>query len=122
MARPGEAPAPIFTGLPYGQNSLMNDMSEAIPDDEDPTDDSFDELAGFEPADDRTAFLFSETDRPDEPITAGMSFGDGPNTSSALLRGESKQDFAVRVAQELSASGGAIKGDQALAERVARGL
>jgi hypothetical protein len=122
MARPGEAPAPVFTGLPYGENALLNQMSEAVPEEDDFLDPGFDELAGLEPADDRTAFLFSETDRPDEPLTAGMSFGDGPNTSAAVIRGESKQDFAMRVAQELSASGGAIKGVQAFADRIARGL
>jgi hypothetical protein len=121
MARPGEAPAPVFTGLPYGENAVVNQMSEAIPED-DPFDDGFDELAGLEPGDDRTAFLFSETDRPSEPLTAGMGFGAGPNTASAILRGESKQDFATRVARELSASGGAAKGVQAFAERIARGL
>jgi hypothetical protein len=101
---------------------LANDMSEAIPDDDaDLFDDEFDEFADFVPQG-REEFLLSETDRPGEPLTAGMSFGMGPNISSAAVRGETKQDFARRVATELSALGGSIKGVQEFADRIARGL
>ena len=124
MARPGEAPPAIYQGLPYGENALANEMSQAIPDEDDLDflDDGYDELADFQPVDDQEAFLFSETDRPNEPLTAGMSFGPGNNVSSAVLRGESNQQFAMRVAQELTAAGGQIKGVQAFADRIARGL
>ena len=99
MARPGEAPAPVFTGMPYGANQLVNQMSEAIPED-DPFDDGFDELAGFEPGDDKTAFLFSETDRPDEPLTAGMAFGAGPDFSRHSI--ETDTQFRSRVSSTLA--------------------
>jgi hypothetical protein len=121
MPRPGEAPAPVFTGLPYGENALMNQMSEAIPED-DPFDDGFDELAGFEPGDDKTAFLFSETDRPDEPLTAGMPFGQGPNASTAALRGETKPQFATRIARTLGAESEITPGLSKFLDAVERGL
>lgn len=121
MPRPGESPAPLYQGLPYGANSLANDMSEDIPED-DLFDDGFDELANFAPASTSEQFLFSGTDRPDEPLTSGMSFGEGPNISTALVRGESKQQFAMRVARELQQAGGGIKGVQAFADRIAKGL
>jgi hypothetical protein len=119
VPRPGEAPAPLYQGLPYGQNSLVNDLSEEIPDEDDPT---YDELEDFVPQGVEEEFLISGTDRPEEPITAGMSFGDGPNIGTALVRGESKQQFAMRVARELQAAGGGIKGVQAFADRIAKGL
>jgi hypothetical protein len=121
MPRPGEVSNPLYEGLPYGANALANDMSEDIPDD-DLFDDGFDELADFNPQPTSEQFLFSGTDRPDEPLTAGMSFGEGPNISAALVRGESKQQFAMRVSRELSAAGGQIKGVQAFADRIAKGL
>jgi hypothetical protein len=84
-------------------NSLANDMSEAIPEDDDALldDDDFDELADFQPADDDEAFLFSATDRPDEPVTAGMSFGAGPDF--AKLAVETETQFRQRLASTLQA-------------------
>ena len=122
MARAGEAPPALYQGLPYGANALVNDMSEDIPDDDEFVDDDFDEIGDFQPVDDDEAFLFSPTDRPDEPITAGLPFGDGPNMPISAIRGETKQDFALRVANELTALGGSVKGVQQFADRIAKGL
>jgi hypothetical protein len=120
MPRPGEAPAPVFTGLPYGENALMNQMSEAIPEDDALFDDGYDELAGLEPADDQTAFLFSQTDRPDEPLTAGMPFGEGPNVSK--FHPEREAAFIRRIARDVAASPAADKAVRAWAQRAERGF
>ena len=119
MPRPGEAPAPVFTGLPYGENALVNQMSEAIPDDEPFVEPGFDELAGFEPGDDKTAFLFSETDRPDEPLTQGMGFGPGADFSRHAH--ESNADLLNRVADSIASDVSAPKEARAFADRVKRG-
>ena len=122
MARPGEAPAPIYQGLPYGENALANQMSEAIPDDDDADlfDDGYDELADVQPADDMEAFLLSGSDRPDEPVTAGMSFGAGPDFTRYAH--ETNAQLLARVAQSLEADPAAPKEVRAFAERVRRGF
>lgn len=122
MPRPGEAPAPLYKGLPYGANALVNDMSEAIPEDPDLFDDTFDELEGMEPADEMEAFLLSGSDRPDEPITAGMSFGDGPNIASVRLRTETRREMTMRVSSVLATEGEQSPGVKKFLEALDRGL
>jgi hypothetical protein len=119
MPRPGEVSSPLYEGLPYGANALANDMSEDIPDD-DLFDDGFDELADFNPQSTSEQFLFSGTDRPDEPLTAGMTFGDGPDFTR--FAHESNADLLNRVADRLGADPTAPKEVRAFAERVKRGF
>ncbi len=49
--------------------------------------------------------LFAPSDRPDEPITAGVPFGPGPSFSRLPV--ETERAFAVRVARILEDSPGA---------------
>jgi hypothetical protein len=116
LPRPGEVSAPLYQGLPYGQNSLVNDLSEEIPDEDDPT---YDELADFVPQGVEEEFLFSGTDRPDEPVTTGMSFGAGADFSR--YGHESNKDLLNRVATTISSDPAASKEVRAFAERVKRG-
>jgi hypothetical protein len=119
MPRPGEVSAPLYEGLPYGANSLANDMSEDIPED-DLFDDGFDELADFAPASTSEQFLFSGTDRPDEPITQGMTFGAGADFTR--FAHETNDDLLNRVADKFQADPAAPKEVRAFAERVKRGF
>jgi hypothetical protein len=115
MPRPGEVSAPLYQGLPYGQNSLVNDLSEDIPDEDDPT---YDELADFVPQGVEEEFLFSGTDRPDEPVTTGMSFGAGADFSKFSV--ETETQFRSRVASNLRANPN--KDVQAFAAALERGF
>lgn len=115
MPRPEQTPSARFEGLPYGANSLANEMSAGI---EEPTDDGVDELEGWEPASDAESFLFSQSDRPGEPVTAGMSFGEGPNVSRFSYEGP--EQFKQRIAQTL-ATPTAPKEVRAFVSRLERG-
>jgi hypothetical protein len=107
MPRPEQTPPSRFSGLPYGTNALANQESEPFndvnSDGNDLVDPSLDEE--FQPASDDEQFLFSQTDRPDEPLTAGMGFGAGPGIASQLIQDESPKQFSQRIAQRLAAEG-----------------
>lgn len=65
----GQQPVRDITGLPYGQNQEVNDLQAAAP---------LPQQAGA-PSPRSVEGLFDRpTERPDEPLTAGASFGDGP--------------------------------------------
>jgi hypothetical protein len=122
MPRPGEAPAPLYSGLPYGSNAIVNQMSEDIPEDD---GDIFDdgtilENDGFRPSTPEEEFLFSGTDRPMEPLTTGMSFGAGADFTR--FAHESNADLLGRVAQKVTADPASPKEARAWADRVARGF
>jgi hypothetical protein len=65
------------------------------------------------------AVLFGPTDRPHEPLTAGMPFGAGP--SFVPRPTEDDRTFLMRVAGELLASPSATNSAKALAERITLG-
>lgn len=94
-------------------------------------DDGFDE-EGFEDEDLGAEFdmgdplngeledvLFAPTERPDEPLTAGVEFGPGPLT--VPFPGETERDFRLRVADSLSSSPSATPSVRAFADRLLRG-
>lgn len=57
----------------------------------------------YQPQGDEESFLFGPTDRPDEPITAGLPFGEGPDVSRDDPALESAPAFKARLADTLSA-------------------
>ena len=112
MPRPEQVPSPGYergaNNLPYGGASAAN---SALPD---PTttepssfgdlfidDDDFgDEEDNFAPQGDEETYLFSPTERPAEPISAGAPFGPGADFVRQAY--ESDRDFMLRVGQSLS--------------------
>lgn len=81
MPRPGSPQQPRFqrgSELGYGQATAANDMVDMaeVPS-EDPQMPMVTEEQ-FVPQNPEDMFLFSGTDKPDEPITAGAPFGPGP--------------------------------------------
>lgn len=106
-----------MTGMAYGENADFNDMQSAAPMAAAPSV-SNTRTRNTSPTGQRAAAtpLFSPTQRPDEPVTAGAPFGPGPGSSpniqrrarlSDLLRRASEQDnsgdseFLAALAQRL---------------------
>ena len=121
MPRPEQTPSARFKGLPYGANALANAGMDAA-DDMEPVDEGYDELGDFAPASPEEEFLFSPSDRPDEPLTAGMSFGAGPNVASALVEGETRTQFADRVQRQVEMEGENTPGMRKFLAAARRGL
>jgi hypothetical protein len=74
----------------------------------------------FQPADDGEAFLFSPTDRPGEPITAGMPMGEGPNMTP--LPHEGRAEFVNRVATQLETQFSNVPGMKKALVKMRKGL
>lgn len=122
MPRPGEVRSPSYQQageLPKGAaqqaNQAMPSLAMSIfggagdVQDEEP-----EQFASTE-----ESFLFSASDRPDEPVTAGHPFGAGPDFTS---RGyESPDELKRRVVLGMLKRPGAPPEVIALAKRVARG-
>ena len=116
MPEPGKTPQPAFEGLPYGQNKAANDFAtDADVDAElfgDPEDD-------YSPTPDEQ-MLFGPTDRPDEPITAGVGFGDGPDATRHTF--ESDGDVLASISRRILADPTADPQAKAFANRKLAGL
>lgn len=116
----GQTPQPMIQGLPYGDNQQANDLLDqlaqppayATPQEADQPDET------FQPSGDAEKFLYSGTDRPDEPITHGAPFGDGAHFTPFAL--SSEQDFSRGVASELASTPSPEV--KKLAARLERGL
>ncbi|HSE44862.1 MAG TPA: hypothetical protein VLA89_05995 [Gemmatimonadales bacterium] len=97
-------------------------MSQAIPEMSDPMAEILAEDNDPKPQGEVTSFddiLFGPTDHPNEPITAGASFGPGPNT---IRQGrETDKEFLARTAYQLAQSPSASPRVKAFAARIARG-
>jgi len=96
VARAGETPTPAYergTELPYGAAAAANRRFTAIEEPPLPPEEE------FKPATPQEAFLFSPTDRPNEPASHGAPFG--PGADYTPYEYESDQDFLARVAGEL---------------------
>lgn len=76
--------------LEWGQAAQLNDAIGLVPP---PEEDN------FTPQGDAESFLFSPTDRPHEPFSAGQPFGDGPNATAASF--ESDEQLVARVAKQI---------------------
>jgi hypothetical protein len=116
----GQTPEVQFKGLPYGDNQDINDQLDAVPDFAmaDQGEPPPDQQEG--PSTPETDFLFGPSDRPDEPITAGVPVGPGPDVTRRLY--ETDEQFLGRVARTLVSAPGADRSLQAFAKKVERGL
>jgi hypothetical protein len=113
MPEPGQTPQPMFKGLPYGENVEAN---EADIDDELFGDDEDD----YTPAGAEEEFLLGPTDRPDEPLTAGVGFGPGADATRFAV--ESDGELLGRVAERIIADPAADPQAKAWAAKRAKGL
>lgn len=114
MPEPGQVRQPEYRqggSLPYGEASQLNALMGLMPPPEE--DDA------YQPQGDEESFLFGPTDRPDEPITAGLPFGEGPDVSREDARSDA--DLLTQVSRLLSERPDAPKEVKAFARRVARG-
>lgn len=122
MARAGETTTPAFqrgNSLPYGGAQQANNAAASIDNHPDLTQPPYDprtELGNQSPVE---AFLTSPTDRPNEPATAGVPFGPGPNYTRYAY--ESDQDFMLRVASSVAADPAATPAVKAFLARVQNG-
>lgn len=106
--------------LPYGQATALNGATpRGVP--------SYlgitapqDEAEGVNLGTPDESFLFSTTDRQDEPITAGAPFGPGP--FSPTIRHESESAFKQRIAGALSSVRGNVPGLEKYLKLIERGL
>lgn len=100
MPEPGQTPQPAFERgdeLAYGEATEANALSDALDEqlaEEFADDDEEDAPAGME-----EEFLYGPSDRPGEPISAGASFGPGPDASRFGY--ESDQALLERVAAQM---------------------
>lgn len=117
MPRPGQVRSPEYergASLPYGAATRANAQRPFLGlgagDEEDWT-----------PSTPEEVFLFSPTDRPNEPVTAGAPFGPGPNFVSRPV--EDERAFLGRIGQAVAATPLAdnpeVKG---FLDKLARGL
>lgn len=63
--------------------------------------------------------IFRPTDRPDEPVTAGMPFGPGPNTPRTYREDDARR--RDRVAREIESSPTATDAVRKFAQRIRAG-
>ncbi len=97
--------------LPWGEAAQVNDAIGLIP----PPDEN-----NFTPQGDAESFLFSPTDRPNEPVTAGQPYGAGP----AAMAGQHESDdqFVARIAAQVKQDPAAPKSLRQFAERALNGM
>ena len=116
MPRPGETPSPAYergTELPYGVAAAANRRVVAI---EEPPLTPEDE---WKPATPTEAFLFSPTDRPDEPATHGAPFG--PGAAMTQYAYETTNEFVNRALATVEETGLTTPGLKEFFDRVRRG-
>lgn len=107
-----QAPPIDFKGLPYGSNEDVN----AVSDEElfgEPDEEPLPEGPDGE-------FLFSPSDRPGEPLTAGAPFGPGPDATRFTFEADS--DLLDRFAERVAANPGSDPQAKAWAAKRAKGL
>jgi hypothetical protein len=73
----------------------------------------------FQPQSPEQEFLYSQTDRPNEPITHGAPFGPGP--SLAVAASESPQETLQRIGQQVGESAYATPEVQAFLHQIQNG-
>lgn len=128
MPRAGTTPEPEFRrgsgprALPKGAAQAANELEdELMPFDQQLLDvEDDDEEDEFVPSNEEDAFIFGPSGRPDEPITAGLPMGAGPNVSS--LPFETREEFVNRVATRLETEVGNIPGLKKAIAKLRKGL
>ncbi len=96
--------AKYMSGLPYGQGQAQMQQQTSAPMAGNPTAAAQVNVdsAAQAPQMPQTVGMFEPTQRPDEPITAGMDFGPGPDSSVLGLPTPPKEDDpAIRAIQAL---------------------
>jgi hypothetical protein len=109
VPRPGEVVPRAPADAEFGSTAALQRLARTVPagagaaerpgpgrpptEPPDPEDSDEDLNEGFDRA------LFAPTARPDEPLTAGMPFGDGPNWTPRPT--EDDRSFLMRVAADL---------------------
>lgn len=117
MAEPGATPAPAFkqgsgpASLPWGEATQVNDLVGMVP-----PPDQGDE---FTPQGDAQQFLYSPTDRPKEPFSAGLPFGAGPGPEMTV---DDPVQEVSKIASQALADPRAPKELKAFAQRVQQGM
>jgi hypothetical protein len=97
----GAQPVMNITGGKYGENKELTElqgsakMAQSQP--------SGAPVPGGAPASSKVTPLFSPTERPQEPMTAGMPFGEGPN-SPGILTGSIKPTLKDTLLRAMAAS------------------
>ena len=118
MPEPGQTPEPAIKqgkgpdALPWGEAAQVNDAIGLVP----PTQDQ----NTFVPQGDAQSFLFSPTDRPQEPFSAGLPFGAGPNANPQ--GNETDDQFVQRIAGQVKADPTAPKQLKQFADRALQGM
>lgn len=120
MPRPGATPQPEFEGLAYGENVAANQLATDADVDAELFGDGTEDEDDFQPADEDEEFLFGPTDRPDEPLTAGVGFGPGIDATRHAFASDS--DMLDRLAEKISANAATDPAARAWAAQRAKGL
>jgi hypothetical protein len=116
VPEPGQTPQPTVKqgkgpdALPWGEAAQINDAVGLIPPEEDP----------YQPQGDAENFLYSPTDRPQEPATAGLPYGPGANGIPQMP--ESDGDLVHRVAAVAVNDPAAPSEMKAFAQRALKGM
>ena len=103
-----------MTGLPYGENADFNEMQSSAP--LAATPGAASNPLPTQPGGPAPTALFSPTQRPDEPVTAGAPFGPGPGTQAMTPKPRRLSQVLDSIAVD------SPDGDAAVMARVARRL
>lgn len=115
MPEPGVTPQPTIkkgTGpaaLAQGDAADVNDLIGLVPPDN----------PGYQPTGEEDQFLFSPTDRPNEPFSAGLPFGPGKNATAASY--QTDDDLVKQIAAQAAKDPAAPKSLKAFAARALQG-
>ena len=116
MPEAGRTPEPAIKqgkgpeSLPWGEAAQVNDAIGLVPPPDEET---------YTPQGDAESFLFSPTDRPNEPFSAGLPFGDGPNATRAAY--QTDDDVVKQIARTAAQDPAAPKSLKAFAARALQG-
>lgn len=113
----GQTPTPAYkTGdnLAYGAAQTVAELEATMPDLQDSSQDE-----PYQPQTPEEQFLFSPSDRPDEPATHGAPFGPGANFTRFSY--ESDNQFLARVATDLQTDPNATQEVRNFVARITRG-
>lgn len=117
MPEPGQTPQPTIKqgsgpeALPWGEAAQINESVGLIPPPDQPD---------YTPATPEEQFLYSPTDRPKEPFSHGLPFGDGANYTPQAQ--ENDDQFVKRIASQAAADPAAPRQMKQFAERALNGM
>lgn len=116
MPEAGRTPSPAFergvNNLEYGEAGLANDLMALAGPAEEPEP--------YQPSGPEEEFLFAPSDRPAEPVTAGVPVGEGPDASRYAI--ESPQAYKERMLSQMEQRAGQSRDVRRFIERARKGL